>query len=157
MSDEFDPEDYEGVQPKMAQIPRAQVRKWEKQQKELDELRAKLAASERERLFARAGIPDDPRGQLFAKAYDGPTDDPAAVKAAWEQIFPDATQQQQINQALAGHETSQQLAAGAQVPDQGDDLMVKLRQAKSSEDVARIMQEAGISADSHPDFPQLRR
>lgn len=113
MSDDaFDPEDYEGVQPRMANVPRAQVRKWEKQQRELEAAQQRLAERDREVAFARAGIPDDPRGNMFAKAYDGPVDDPTAIKAAWEAIFPTGNSPQ-VEDALRGSEAAAAAASGA--------------------------------------------
>lgn len=155
--DQFDPDDYEGVQPKMAQVPRSQVRKWEKQQKELEELRGRLAAADRMTAFAKAGIPDDPRGQLFAKAYDGDTD-PTAIRQAWEQVFPDTGAQAQIDQSLDGHQAAMDAASGAsQRPDQGLEVMARLKQAKSADEVARIMHETGVMVkDVIPDGHLLR-
>lgn len=123
--DQFDPEDYEGVQPKMAQVPRAQVRKWEKQQRDLEAAQARLAEREREVAFARAGIPDDPRGAMFAKAYEGPVDDPSAIKAAWEQIFPSGNSPE-IDEALRGSEAAAAAAAGASAPQGGVDHNAEL-------------------------------
>lgn len=152
MSDEFDPEDYEGVQPKMANVPRAQVRKWEKQAKELAELQTRLAAKERETAFIKAGIPEDGVGRYFIKGYDGP-EDPDSIKAAAIEagiLKPPEGQQQQVDQALAGHEAAMQAASG-QVVTQGDDLVARMRQAKSAEEVARIAHEAGLQVN-----PQMR-
>ena len=41
---------------------------------------------ERELALTKAGIPDNPLGQMFTKAYDGPTDDPTAIKSAFEAL-----------------------------------------------------------------------
>ena len=46
INDSFDPDDYEGVQPRMAQLPRAEVRRFEKDRKERDALKAQMAAYE---------------------------------------------------------------------------------------------------------------
>lgn len=158
MSDDtFDPEDYEGVQPKMATIPRSQVRKWEKQAKELAEAQAQLHRLQREQLFIRAGIPEDGAGKYFIKGYDGPDDPDSIRQAAIEAgiIKPSESQQQQVDQALSGHEAA--MAASAGTPAPPDDLGAKLAQAKSADEVARIMHQAGISASALPGFPDLRR
>ena len=155
--DSFDPEDYEGVQPKMATIPRSQVRKWEKMAKEHAELQQRLAQREREAAFIRAGIPEDGAGKYFIKGYDGPDDPDSIRQAAIEAgiIKAPESHQQQVNQALDGHEAA--MAASAGTPAPPDDLGAKLAQAKNAADVARIMHEAGIPASSLPGFPDMRR
>ena len=159
MSDvSFDPEDFEGVTPKMANVPRSQVRKWEKQAKEFAELQAQLARLEREKAFLKAGIPEDGAGKYFIKGYDGPDDPDSIRQAAIEAgiIKLSDSQQQQVNQALDGHAAA--MAAGAgQAPAPPEDLGQKLAAAKSADEVARIMHEAGISASSLPGFPDLRK
>lgn len=155
--DQFDPDDYEGVQPKMANVPRSQVRKWEKQARELAEAQAQLQRLQREQLFIKAGIPEDGAGKYFIKGYDGPDDPDSIRQAAIEAGIlksPDS-QTQQVNQALDGHAAAMAAAAGTPAPP--NDLGAKLAQAKSADEVARIMHEAGISASSLPGFPDLRR
>ena len=155
--DSFDPEDYEGVQPKMATIPRSQVRKWEKMAKEHAELQTRLAQREREAAFIRAGIPEDGAGKYFIKGYDGPDDPDSIRQAAIEAgiIKSSDSQTQQVNQALDGHDAAMAAAAGTPAPP--DDLAAKLAQAKSANEIAQIMHQAGISASALPGFPDLRR
>lgn len=119
--DGFDPEDYEGVNPKMANVPRSQVRKWEKQGRQIDELQAQLAQAERERTFAQAGLPDSTLAKRWAKGYDGPADTESIRAAAIQDglIQPAAGQQEQIDQALEGHQIAAQAAAGAQAGQAG--------------------------------------
>lgn len=144
-TDVFDPEDYEGVQPKMAQIPRTQVRKWEKQAKELEELRTQAARANREIGFVKAGIPDDGLGKLFRKAYDGPDDVDAIKAAATEYGVLKPEGQAQVDASLAGHQTAIEAVSGAPPAAPGDDIEARMRQAKSAQEVARIAQEAGLN------------
>lgn len=159
MSDvQFDPEDFEGVTPKMATLPRAQVRKWEKLEREYAAQQAELANLKREKSFIKAGIPEDGAGKYFIKGYDGPDDPDSIRQAAIEAgiIKPSEQHQQQVDQALNGHAAA--LAAGAgQAPAPPDDLGAKLAAARSAEEVARIMHEAGITASALPGFPDLRK
>lgn len=151
-NDAFDPEDYEGVQPKMATLPRSEIRRLEKKAREAEQAKQELEQLRRERSFIKAGIPDEGVGKLFMKAYDGP-DDVEAIKAAaleYGILQPPAGQQQQIQHALEGQQAAAQLAAGAPTPGVGDELAAKLRQAKSSAEVAQIMNQAGVSfADAY--------
>jgi hypothetical protein len=139
----------------MANVPRAQVRKWEKQAKELAEAQSQLAKLMREQAFIRAGIPEDGAGKYFIKGYDGP-DDPESIRSAAIEagiIRASEGQQQQVDQALNGHEAAMQAASGQQAPGGGgDDLNAKLRQAKSAGEVARIAHEAGLVVE-----PQMQR
>jgi hypothetical protein len=151
--EQFDPEDFEGVTPKMANVPRSQVRKWEKQAKENAELQSQLAAMQRERAFIKAGIPEDGAGKYFIKGYDGPDDPDSIRQAAIEAgiIRQTSEQQQQIEQAIDGHEAGMQAASGQRVTG-GDDLAQKLAAAKaaarqgrgSAAEVAQIVHEAGL-------------
>jgi hypothetical protein len=53
---------------------------------ELKTATAELSTYRRLASFATAGVPQDKRGQAFAKLYDG-SDDPEEVKAAFEELF----------------------------------------------------------------------
>jgi len=55
--------------------------------RQADEARAEAAQARRELALLKAGVPNDPRGEFFSKAYEGP-DDPEAVKAAFEALWP---------------------------------------------------------------------
>ena len=146
---EFDPEDYEGVQPKMATLPRSQVRALEKRAKEADALREKVAQFERQTALLKAGIPDEGPGRLFHKAYDGPIDDIAAIRAAaieYKVIEGSAPTPGEV----AGHQAAVAAATGAAVPGQvkGPDFS----KARSAADVARIAHEFGLQVE-----PQMQQ
>jgi hypothetical protein len=80
--EEFDPEDYEGVSERNVQLPRREIRRFEKDRRERDQLRAQLAESQRLLAFAQAGInATDPAARYFVKGYDGDMD-PDAIRAA---------------------------------------------------------------------------
>lgn len=118
---EFDPEDYEGVQPKVESVPRHVIRRLEKDKREAtkraEEAAAELATLRREAAFLRAGIPvDDPGAKYFVKGYDGELEPEAIRSAAVEAriLQADPQQQQRIDQSLAGNEAAMQLGSGAQ-------------------------------------------
>jgi hypothetical protein len=132
INDSFDPDDYEGVQPRMAQLPRAEVRRFEKDRKERDALKAQMAAYERQLVFAKAGIDADEQAhKWFVNGYDGElTVD--AIKAAaiaarliGEPGSPVTSAEQQ------GHEIMQRAAAGTTSPGEEDTVAGQLN------DVAR--------------------
>lgn len=56
------------------------------QEADLEAATERAAQAEREAAFAKAGIPDTPLGQMFAKGYDGDASDPAAIKAAFDAL-----------------------------------------------------------------------
>lgn len=87
---------------------RKQLKEARKTAKRVQELQDQLTAKDRELAFARAGIPDDPRGTLFSQAYQGELD-PAKIQAAFADIFA-------VDPATAGDgtETAQRIAGAAQ-------------------------------------------
>lgn len=56
-----------------------------KLEKDNHDLAVKAAIAERDAAFVRAGIPDTPIGQLFAKSYEGDSN-PEAVKEAFDAL-----------------------------------------------------------------------
>ena len=160
MSDDqgFDPDDYEGISEKMATVPRRQVRTWEQQARELREAKDLLSQLQRERSFVRAGIPETGMGKLFMKGYDGP-DDVDAIKAAATElgILGDRQEQGEVDRSLAGHEATRAAASGAAIPDPRIDLEARMRAAKNPQELAQILDEAGVKPGDLPGFPDLRR
>jgi hypothetical protein len=78
----FDPEDYEGVQERNINLPRREIRRFEKDRRERDQLKTQLVETERLLAFAQAGInPTEPAAKYFVKGYDGDMD-PEAIRAA---------------------------------------------------------------------------
>lgn len=65
---------------------REQLRKSLVRTKENAELKAELDTIKKTQSFQRAGVPNDARGDVFAKTYDGPTD-PDSVRVAFEALF----------------------------------------------------------------------
>lgn len=67
--------------------------------KKLEEAEATIAAQSRADAFRRAGIPDDKRGDAFAKVSTADPSNPEAVKAEFEELFgvpdPEAAQKAQ--------------------------------------------------------------
>lgn len=156
-TDSFDPEDYEGIAEKTANIPRRQVRLWEKQAKELAEKTALLEQLQKERSFVHAGIPETPLGKLFMRGYDGPNDTEAIKTAAAEYgIIEGQTGQSQIDASLNGHDAARAAASGAATPDPRVDLDSRMRAAKSAQELAQILEEAGVKPTDLKDFPALR-
>ena len=123
MSMQNDPDDFQ-----QQQQPRNFRRELEDQartaQQEAATAKAELEALKRERAFDQAGVPTDKVGALFRKAFDGPVDDLAAIKAAAAEygIIDPATQQRQdqIDRSLAGHQQASAAATGGQAPPPDD-------------------------------------
>lgn len=110
--------------------------------KELDEARTQLATYEKERVLSRAGIPQDKRGDLFARTYEGPTDDPGAVKAAWEELF-GPVGEPAGDPAAGDKRIADAAAAGTSQGTPGTvDLADAIRAAKTNEEVLEIVRNA---------------
>lgn len=118
--------------------------------READELKRENEVLKRERTLARAGIPSDKRGELFARTYEGPVDDPAAVKAAYEDLFGQSAPAGETGTPATG---DQRIAdAGAAGASEGSpgvvDLADAIRAAKTPDEIKAIIRsappEAGI-------------
>lgn len=156
----FDPDDYEGVQPKLVQLQRSQIRALEKKAKRADEAETELAQLRRERAFLKAGISDDGKlGTLFMNGYTGQIDDADALRAAaieFGVLQPPQGQQEATEQSLAGHQAAVNAAAGAQpATPAGTDLQAQLADIRkryplggleAAAEVARIAHEHGLDA-----------
>lgn len=139
MPDEFDPEDFVGLEPAMVTLKRSDVRRWEKAGQERDKAVAEAAAAKRELAILRAGLPDTPMAKYFAKGYDGDLDVDSIREAAVEAgiLTGSPTQQAQTAASLAGHTQAVAAQTGAGVPG-GEDLMAKLRTAKNADEVRAL-------------------
>lgn len=160
---EFDPSDYEGLNPAQTTIHNAELRKLRKEAKEAQELKNQLAVLQREQLFARAGIPtDDPAAKYFVKGYDGPLDADAIRMAAIEARLIAATPANP--QEVAGHQAAAAVASGATPPSVAPDFQARLaelskkqfapaddqgRQAHVAEIIA-LTKEAGARIPIYP-------
>lgn len=121
---EFDPEDYEGLQPRQVQLHPAELRKLRKKEKEAEELRSQLAELQRRETFRDAGIPINDRTKYFIKAYEGDLDPEAiraeAIKAGLIESTAPSTQE------IAGHTAAAAAAAGADPVNSGPNWEAKL-------------------------------
>lgn len=146
---EFNPEDYEGLNPKVTQIHPAELRKLRKEAEKARELEAKLAEAERRETFALAGIPlDDPAARYFVKAYDGEMT-PEAIKAAAVQARVIQGTQASAEE-IAGHQAAAAAAAGAEPVGVGPNLQAQLaemakKQFGPADDTARQAHMAEIA------------
>jgi len=134
MSDQssFDPEDYEGIQPKQSAISNAELRVLRKQAAKVAELEAQMAQRDRQDLFTEAGVQrGHPAASFFIKGYEGDLT-PEAIRAEWEKINPAAdpgVQQaydQQLAQDLAGHRAAIDAASGANAASSQPDVAAEL-------------------------------
>lgn len=122
---EFSPEDYEGLQPKMAQLHPAELRKLRKEAAKAADLEARLAELERRDIFAQAGIPtSDPAAKYFIKGYDGELTPEAIRAAAIEARVMPATTTTPAEQAA--HEAATNAAAGSIPPNANPDVAAQL-------------------------------
>ena len=78
----LDPQQMEGLDPNI----RGELRRSRQLAKDLAAAQVEAEVAKRDASFIRAGIPDNPLGQLFAKAYDGDYNDPAAIKQAFDAL-----------------------------------------------------------------------
>ena len=88
--------------------------------RELNDVKQKQAVQERQLAFAKAGIPLDAKGELFAKAYEGESD-PEKVREAYEAVFGKVEQGSETGGTPSGEEgpdegtaTAARIAASAQ-------------------------------------------
>lgn len=130
MSDTFEPDDFQAdqagnLQPKMASLPRAEVRRFEKDRKALHEAQEQLAQLQRERAFFLAGIPvDDPAARYFVKGYDGDLTSEAIKQAAIEARILANTAA--TPEEIAAHQSMQNAAAGGTPTAPGPDYAAQL-------------------------------
>lgn len=100
MTDTFGQEQSPVLDPKI----RKALKLARKDKKRVGALEALVAQKDREIAFARAGIPDDARGQALAKVYDGDLD-PTKIQSTFAELFgADA------NSASDGTETQRRIA-----------------------------------------------
>ncbi len=157
---DFDPEDYEGLQPRQTAIHPAELRKLRKADKENAELKAQLAEANRREQFARAGIPiDDPAAKYFVRGYDGDLTAEAIRAAAVEArvIAGSPTTPEEI----AAHQAAQAASAGGTPPSQAPDATAALaelarKQFAPGDDMARsahIAEIARLARENQWRFP----
>ena len=152
--EEFDPDDYEGVSERSVNLPRREIRRFEKDRKERDLLKAQLASTERLLAFAQAGInASDPVAKYFVKAYDGDMD-PEAIRAAAVEArvitagSPVTSDEQAGHMALsAAANGGQPLAAEDEVARQFNEVRRNIpwrEEARAKEEIMRIVEANDI-------------
>lgn len=131
--EQFDPEDYEGVQERMATLPRREVRRFEKERRELAAERERSARLERENAFIRAGILDieAPKYMYFVRGYDGEMD-PDAIKAAAVEAGLMNEGAPVTDAEAQGHEVMARVANGAGNVNLEDDISRQLREVRQN-------------------------
>jgi len=135
VDDQFDPEDYEGVQERMATLPRREIRRFEKDRRELARAQQERDDAVRQLVFARAGIDlDDPAAEWFLKGYDGEmTADAVRTAAVKARLIRDGGGGTPITDAEAqGHELMSRVANGAQNVNQEDDITRGLKDIRNN-------------------------
>ena len=120
------------------------------------DLKAQLATFERERLLARAGIPSDRRGEVFAREYDGPVDDPEKIKAAYVELFgplaaPGEGEGNEPDPAAGDRRIAEAAAAGTSQGTPGSiDLADAIKLAKTPEEVKELIRQAASMTTWQP-------
>lgn len=146
----LDPEVMETLDPGI----RNELRQSRQLRRDNGRLEAEAAQARREAAFAKAGIPDTPLGQMFGKAYEGPTDDPTAIKASFEALGvpltstsagtpaqPDPAQQGATAEELAAQKALSELGSGADLG--GDvDFAEAVRSAPDQKAVMELLATA---------------
>lgn len=138
---DFNPEDYEGLQPAQTTIHAAELRKLRKAAKENDDNKARIAALERREAFARAGVPlDHPATDYLIRGYQGDlTPEAIKVEAVKLGVIAASTA---TPEEIAAHGNAQAAAAGATPPQVGPDYQARFQELASkqfapSDDVGR--------------------
>ena len=144
----------EGLDPNI----RRELKQARVDRKERDDLKVKVDAYERERTLARAGIPQDKRGELFARTYEGDLNDPAAVKAAYTELFGEVTPGEPAgaaegDPAAGDRRVAQATAAGESLGVSGAiPFEDALRAAKTKDEVLELIRNAPESARSQDGY-----
>lgn len=107
----LDSQEMEGLDPNI----RSALRQNRQMSRDLEAANQRAAQAERESAFAKAGIPDTPLGTMFGKAYDGPTDDPSAIKASFEALGVPSTPTGSAPDPQSAGASDDELAAQRQV------------------------------------------
>ena len=126
---------------------RKQLRDTEKLRKELAATQAALEAERQEANFARAGIPDSALGSLFRKGYDGDKSVDAIRKAAQdlgiltpEPVTPQVPDPSEEELAALKRTQGATVGTSGQFPDSSMEYFELLSQAKSVDDVMKIVE-----------------
>ncbi len=154
-TEEFNPEDYEGITPKTTTIHPAELRKLRKEAEQAKEYKAQLEAATRREMFREAGVPITPATEYFIRGYEGELT-PEAIKAKAVEVGflsnPGATPEE-----IAAHQQATAIAAGAQPPNLAPDFAAKLQELSRKQfgpndeagraahinEIARLAKEAG--------------
>lgn len=163
---EFNPEDFEGLQPAQTAVHNAELRKLRKEAQRSKELEAKVADLERREAFARAGVPlDNPATEYLIRGYQGELT-AEAIKAEAVKIGIVASTSA-TPQEVAGHEAVQAAATGGTPPTGGPDYQARLAELQKKQfgptdeagrnaamqELRRLSQEAGARIPIYPQSP----
>lgn len=148
----LDPQQMEGLDPNI----RAELRKSRQLAKDLHAAEVARGVAERDATFVRAGIPDSPLGQMFAKGYDGDPTDVAAVKAAFDALGVANAASEDLNQDQqndtgptdAELESQRRIATAGAAGDNDGSVRYEdaIHAAKSEDDVMALLAAAPPSA-----------
>ena len=119
----------------MATLPRREIRRFEKDRRELSKAQQERDDAVRQLVFARAGIDlDDPAAEWFLKGYDGEmTPDAVKTAAIKARLLRDGESGAPITSAeMQGHELMGRVANGSAPVSQEDDISRQLREVKQN-------------------------
>jgi hypothetical protein len=139
---------------------RRELRKSRQLSRDLEAEKAKSAAAEREAAFAKAGVPDTPLVAQLAKTYEG-ENDPASVKAFFENLGVDLEGKQQAqDQGASEAELAEQrrLAQVGNSGEPGGDVRFEdaLNSTKNPEEVMALIASAPEGATTYIEGRQRR-
>lgn len=121
---------------------RKEIREARVTRAELTRANGELASLKRADAFRRAGVPDDKRGDVFIRTYEG-SEDPAAIKAAFDDLFGSAPEGEGSADDLEAQRRIAQAGGDAGGNPPGPiDLKDAIRNAKDAEEVKAIIQAA---------------
>lgn len=129
-------------QPQLPNPARAHQRQVEKENRELKKRLAEQETAVKELAFLKAGIDlNDPKTKYFVKGYDGELT-PEAIRAAAEEAQFVAPQQQIQDSDKQGWQTTNKIAAGAEIAPDGPSWAKRIADAQSEAEMMAIFAEA---------------
>ena len=127
---------------------RDRMKQLEAENAELKARAEEASTAARELAFVKAGIdPNLPITKYFVKAYDGELTADAIREAGIEAGLLQDTKQQAIRQEASTWNRTNQMAAGSE-SDIPVDFVQRINQAKSPEEVEKLLSEARSSSDA---------
>jgi hypothetical protein len=118
---------------------RAQLGKVQQESKRADDAELRAAAAERELAFAKAGVPDDARGAIFRRGYDGDLT-PDAIKGEYDEAFgTTATTETEVPEAELESLRRTAAAGSGSVSGGSVDLKDAINSARNETEVMRLV------------------